>query len=65
LPGPHDLDLDELNVEHKDVIELLGIDHEEWQRELAEHEKFFASLGGGVPQELQKQREQLAARFKE
>jgi len=65
LPGPHDLDLAELNVEHKDVIELLGIDHEEWQRELAEHEKFFASLGGVVPQELQKQREQLAARFEE
>ena len=65
LPGPHDLDLDELNVEHKDVIELLGIDHEEWQRELAEHKKFFDSLGGVVPQELQKQREQLAARFKE
>jgi phosphoenolpyruvate carboxykinase (GTP) len=65
LPGPHDLDLDELNVEHKYVIELLGIDHEEWQKELAEHEKFFASLGGVVPQELQKQREALVARFTE
>jgi GTP-dependent phosphoenolpyruvate carboxykinase len=63
LPGPHDLDLDELNVEHKHVIELLGIDHEEWQRELAEHKKFFDSLGGVVPKELQKQREQLAGRF--
>jgi phosphoenolpyruvate carboxykinase (GTP) len=65
LPGPHDLDLDKLNLEHKSFIELLGIDHEEWQKELAKHEKFFASLGGVVPQELQKQREQLAARFKE
>jgi phosphoenolpyruvate carboxykinase (GTP) len=65
LPGPHDLDLDELNVEHKYVIELLGIDHEEWQKEIAAHGKFFDSLGGVVPQELQNQREQLAARFKE
>ena len=65
LPGPHDLDIDELNVEHKCIIELLGIDHGEWQKELAEQKKFFDSLGGVVPQELQKQREQLTARFKE
>jgi hypothetical protein len=32
--------------------------------ELAEHKKFFDSLGGVVPQELLRQREQLAARFK-
>ena len=65
LPGLHDLDLDELNVEHKCIVELLGIDHEEWQKELAEHKKFFDSLGGVVPEALQKQRERLAARFKE
>ncbi len=51
LPSPHDL-------------ELAG-DHEEWQKEIAAHEKFFDSLGGVVPEELQKQREKLAARFKE
>jgi phosphoenolpyruvate carboxykinase (GTP) len=63
LPSPHDLDLAELDIDHKSVAELLGIDHEEWGRELAEHEKFFDSLGGVVPDELQKQREQLTARF--
>ena len=56
--GLHDLDLDELDgVTHKRIVELLGIDHEEWQKELAEHEKFFESFGGVVPEELQKQRE--------
>jgi len=65
LPSPHDLDLEELDIDHKSVADLLGIDHEEWQKELAEHKTFFDSLGGVVPEELQKQREQLVARFKE
>ena len=33
LPSPHDLDLAELDIDHKCVAEILGIDHEEWQRE--------------------------------
>jgi phosphoenolpyruvate carboxykinase (GTP) len=64
LPGMHDLDLAEVEIDHKCVAELLGIDHEEWQKELAGHEKFFDSLGGVVPDELLRQREALANRFK-
>jgi phosphoenolpyruvate carboxykinase (GTP) len=63
LPGIHDLDLEGLDIDHKCVDELLEIDHEQWQLELAEHEKFFDSLGGVVPQELQNQRKQVADRF--
>jgi phosphoenolpyruvate carboxykinase (GTP) len=64
LPRPDDLDLDELEgVPHKNIVELLGIDHEEWQKELAEHKRFFESLGGVVPDELLRQREKLAERF--
>jgi len=47
------------------VDELLEVDHEHWQKELVEHKKFFDSLGGVVPEELLKQREQLASRFAE
>jgi phosphoenolpyruvate carboxykinase (GTP) len=65
LPRPGDLDLGELDVPHKCIVEILGVDHEEWQREVAEHQKFFDSLGGVVPEELLKQREKLADRFKE
>ena len=65
LPSPHDLDLDGLDIDHKSVADLLGIDHEEWQKELAEHKTFFDSLGGVVPEELQEQRAQLVARFAE
>jgi phosphoenolpyruvate carboxykinase (GTP) len=64
LPSPHDLDLAELDIDHNAVDELLGLDHEEWQKEIAAHKEFFDSLGGIMPEELQKQRDQLAARFK-
>jgi phosphoenolpyruvate carboxykinase (GTP) len=64
LPTPHDLDLDGLAIDHIGVAELLGIDHEEWQKEIAAHKRFFDSLGGVVPEELQNQRRQLIARFK-
>ena len=65
IPNPHDLDLAGLDLDHKCVAELLGIDHEEWQKEIAAHKEFFDSLGGVVPEELQKQREAVAERFKE
>src|SRR5687767_4446163 len=64
LPGMHDLDLAELEIDHKAVAELLGVDHGEWEKELAEHKKFFDSLGGIVPDALLQQREALANRFK-
>ena len=63
LPSPHDLDLDDLDIDHKCVAEILGIDHEEWARELAEHKRFFDSLGGVVPAELLRQHRELAARL--
>jgi phosphoenolpyruvate carboxykinase (GTP) len=65
LPTPHDLDLGGLDIDHTRVADLLGIDHEEWQKELAAHKTFFDSLGGVVPKELLEQREQLVVRFKE
>src|SRR5215212_5279999 len=64
LPSPHDLDLDGLDIDHKSVAELLCVDHEEWQKEIAAHTEFFESLRG-VPKKLLEQREQLAARFKD
>ncbi len=59
----HDIDLAELEIDHQCVAELLGVDHGEWEKELAEHKKFFDSLGGIVPDALLQQREALAKRF--
>jgi phosphoenolpyruvate carboxykinase (GTP) len=64
LPGMHDVDLAELEIDHKCVAELFGVDHGEWEKELAGHKVFFDSLGGVVPDELMQQREALAIRFK-
>jgi phosphoenolpyruvate carboxykinase (GTP) len=64
LPRPDDLDLEGLDIPHQSIVSLLGVDHVEWEKELASHEAFFKSLGGVVPQELLDQRTKLAERFK-
>ena len=64
LPKVQDLDLDELSGISSDQIQqLLTVKAEEWQKEITGQAKFFESLGGVVPKELEKQRENLATRF--
>ena len=63
IPGIHDLDLNGLDIDHKCVDELLEIDHGQWATELDQQQKFYDSLGGVVPEELQKQRREVADRF--
>src|SRR2546430_12945965 len=58
LPRPHDLDLVELDIDHKSVAEIFGIDHEEGQRELTAHQESFDSLCGGVAGQPLQQRAQ-------
>ncbi len=63
VPRVEDLDLDELpNVSPQQIEQLLAVNPEEWQEELAGHKKFFESLGGVVPDELSKQLQDLAQR---
>jgi phosphoenolpyruvate carboxykinase (GTP) len=65
IPRMQDLDLDELGgVTPNQMRELLNVRAEEWQKEVSDHAKFFESLGGVVPDELEKQRKNLAGRFK-
>jgi phosphoenolpyruvate carboxykinase (GTP) len=64
LPRPDDIDSAELDLSHQNLVAILGIDHEEWQKELAAHQEFFDSLGGIVPDELLRQREKVVERFK-
>jgi phosphoenolpyruvate carboxykinase (GTP) len=64
VPRLEDLDLDELEgVSPEQMRELLAINRDEWQREVEGQAKFFESLGGVVPEELQKQREELGERL--
>ena len=64
LPRPNDLDLEGLDVPDQALATLLGVDHAEWEKELAAHRAFFESLGGVVPSELLQQQEKTIARFK-
>jgi len=64
VPRARDLDLNELpSVSTEQMATLLSVNADEWRNELAGHGKFFDSLGGVVPGELQKQREKLAERL--
>jgi phosphoenolpyruvate carboxykinase (GTP) len=64
VPRARDLDLNELpSVSTEQMATLLSVNADEWRNELADHGKFFDSLGGVVPDELQKQREKLAERL--
>lgn len=64
LPRTGDLDLRGLDLPAQTMGALLGIDHSEWEKELAAHQTFFESLGGIVPPELLEQHARVAERFK-
>jgi GTP-dependent phosphoenolpyruvate carboxykinase len=51
------------NFSGKNLDELLAVKPDEWKKEVADHAKFFESLGGVVPDQLLKLREKLAARL--
>jgi phosphoenolpyruvate carboxykinase (GTP) len=64
VPRMEDLDLDELDgASSEQMQQVLSVNADEWQNELAGHAEFFQSLGGVVPEELLTQRDQLAQRF--
>ncbi|MEP7071961.1 MAG: phosphoenolpyruvate carboxykinase (GTP) [Verrucomicrobiota bacterium] len=64
LPRAEDLDLAELEgVSSAQMTELLSVKPEDWKKEVAGQKEFYDSLGGVVPGELQKQREDLAKKF--
>jgi phosphoenolpyruvate carboxykinase (GTP) len=64
LPRNEDIDLAEMeSFSRENLDELLAVKTDEWKKEVAEHGKFFESLGGVVPDRLLKLREKLAERL--
>jgi phosphoenolpyruvate carboxykinase (GTP) len=64
VPGPADLDLEELNgVATSQLEELLSVKPAEWTKELEDQRQFFETLQPDLPEELTRQREELAARL--
>jgi len=52
VPVPQDLDLEGLDLPSSTVEELLRVDRDEWQKEVADQGQFLAQLGERVPEEL-------------
>ncbi len=64
IPRLEDLDLEGLEgVTPEQIEELLSVEPEEWQKELAGQAEFFESLAPNVPEELLAQHQKLAERL--
>ena len=63
VPAPGSLDLEGLNLPAETMEELLRVDRDAWQQELAEQQRFFEQFGERLPQEIWQEHAALAARL--
>ncbi|MEP6956056.1 MAG: phosphoenolpyruvate carboxykinase domain-containing protein, partial [Chthoniobacterales bacterium] len=64
VPRPEDLDTAGMSgVSAETLGELLSVKPDEWKKELAGQQEFFATLAPDLPEELNAQRDKVAARF--
>ena len=63
LPRPSDLDLDGLALPAENLWELLRVDTDLWQEEMADVAHYFALFGERLPQRLRRQLSELARRL--
>jgi phosphoenolpyruvate carboxykinase (GTP) len=63
LPNDGDLDLTGLKLPAENIKELVRVDPQVWQGEIADIEEFFARFGDRLPERLKKQLGDFAARL--
>ncbi|MBK8230255.1 MAG: phosphoenolpyruvate carboxykinase (GTP) [Candidatus Eisenbacteria bacterium] len=63
VPTPEALHTESLDVSPAALEELLSVDPEDWQAELAGQAEFFATFGDRLPPEIQRQHDNLKKRF--
>ena len=63
LPMEGDLDMTGLNIPSKDMEELIKVDVNEWKSEIPDIEAHFSTFGDRLPEELNRQLKELAARL--
>ena len=63
VPKPADLDMNGIHITPKNMKELFRVTKAEWEEEIADVDKFFATLGNRLPSELRQEKEALAERF--
>jgi len=61
---PKEIDIEGLDINQRQMYDLLNIDPEEWKAEAESREIFLSSLGDAVPQELFDENNQLKERLK-
>ncbi len=64
VPGPNDLDLGGLGLEHDAVSELLAVERRGWLNEIPLIREFYAGFGAKLPPELRNQLDALEARLR-
>lgn len=64
LPKPEDMDLSGLKVDSDTMQELLKVDADGWQHEVADVENYMATFGDRLPARMVKQIDQLKQRLK-
>jgi phosphoenolpyruvate carboxykinase (GTP) len=63
VPSPRALTLDGLNIAPETVTQLLRVDAEDWEQELADTQEFFQKFGDRLPRELREEHNKLARRL--
>ncbi len=63
VPTPGSLDLEGLSLSPETMEELLRVDRDAWEQELAEQKQFFEQFGERLPQEIWQEHAALAARL--
>jgi phosphoenolpyruvate carboxykinase (GTP) len=63
VPAPNALTLDGLNLSRQQIEELLLVNPEDWEDDLADSREFFNKFGDRLPHELREEHENLSQRL--
>ena len=63
VPTQNALTLDGLQISAKEIEELLRVDPEDWEDDLADSKQFFQKFGDRLPPEIREEHEKLSRRL--
>jgi len=63
VPRRKALTLDGLKISHEAIEELLRVNPEDWEDDLADSKQFFQKFGNRLPEEIREEHEKLSRRL--
>jgi phosphoenolpyruvate carboxykinase (GTP) len=63
VPTPNGLTLDGLNISREKIDDLLRVNSEDWEEDLADSREFFEKFGSRLPHELREEHDNLSRRL--